>query len=89
LSYSGEVDLAKLKKRIAKHLATTERENDIEFDDKPLDLKALQLIAILQNSETGEVLQSAAVTVTGDTATPMDSKATDKPDTNKSASTGN
>jgi hypothetical protein len=65
LQYSGEVDLAKLKKRLAQHLATAERENGVQFDVKPLDLKSLQLVVLLQNSETGEVLQAAAIPVTG------------------------
>jgi hypothetical protein len=89
LSYNGQVDLAALKKRLAKQLAATERESDIEFDEKPLDLKALHVVALLQNSETGEVLQAAAVPVTGPTIPPAESKAADKPAANKSASSGN
>lgn len=90
LSFTGEVDLVKLKKRLARQLATTERENFAEFEDKPLDLKALQLIVMLQNSETGEVLQAAAAPVTGSTTLPAETKSTDKPEaTGKPASSGN
>jgi len=90
LSFTGEVDLSKLRKRLAKQLAATERETYKEFDDKPLDLQALQLVAMLQNSETGEVLQAAAVPVTGSTSDPVDLKATDKPEgPNKPPSGGN
>jgi hypothetical protein len=65
LAYQDKIDLEKLKRRLAQQLAATERENLVEFDDKPLDLKSLQLVVLLQNSETGEVLQAAVVPVTG------------------------
>ncbi len=89
LSYSGKVDLAALKKRLAKQLAATERESDIEFDEKPLDFKALQVVALLQNTENGEVLQAAAAPVTGSTAVPAETKATGKSAASKSTSSGN
>jgi hypothetical protein len=90
LEYSGEVDLAKLKKRLAQHLAVTERENGIPFDDKPLDLKSLQLVVLLQNSETGEVLQAAAVPVIGAAPSAPETKSAGSPEpVKKPASGGN
>jgi hypothetical protein len=64
LSYKGEVDLAKLRKQLARQIAAAERENEVEFSEKPLDLKSLQFVGLLQNVETGEVLQAAALPVT-------------------------
>lgn len=65
LSYTGEVDLAKLKSKLARQLAKTEEEAGRAFDEKPLELKSLHLVGMLQNSETGEILQAAAVPVSG------------------------
>ena len=69
LAYQGEVDLVKLKKRLAQQLAATERENLVEFEEKPLDLSSLELVVLLQNSETGEILQAASMPVAGSGAT--------------------
>ncbi|MGE5193766.1 MAG: hypothetical protein ACM3U2_14820 [Deltaproteobacteria bacterium] len=80
LSYTGEIDLVKLRKRLAQHLAATEKENFIDFDEKPLDLTSLQLVALLQNAETGEILQAAAVPVTGSTSGPAATKAARQPE---------
>ena len=70
LSYTGEVDLAKLKTQLGKHLARIESETRSEFKDKPLELKSLHLVAFVQNDDTNEVLQAIAVPVTGDLTTP-------------------
>lgn len=78
LSYTGEIDLGRLKKRISKHLTAIQRETDEEFDEIPLDFKSLQLVGILQNAQSGEVLQAAAVPVTGSTAIPAESKSSAK-----------
>jgi hypothetical protein len=69
LSYTGEVDLAKLKSQLAKHLAGIESRSGTEFSEKPLDLKSLHLVAFVQNDDTDEVLQAAAIPVTGDLTT--------------------
>jgi hypothetical protein len=87
LAYSGEVDLTKLKKRLLQHLAAVERENFIEFEEKPLDLKTLELVALLQNSETGEILQAAAVPVTGSESGPG-TKPAGRPDSPKKPASG-
>jgi hypothetical protein len=63
LSYSGEVDLARLRKQLTRQIASAERESELEFSEKPLDLKALQFVALLQNIESGEVLQAALIPV--------------------------
>jgi hypothetical protein len=63
LSYSGEVDLARLRKQLTRQIASAERESELEFSEKPLDLKALHFVALLQNIESGEVLQAALIPV--------------------------
>jgi hypothetical protein len=63
LSYAGEVDLPRLRKQLTRQIATAEREKEIEFSEKPLELKSLHFVALLQNVETGEVLQAAAIPV--------------------------
>ncbi|MSR59165.1 MAG: hypothetical protein EXS05_16240 [Planctomycetaceae bacterium] len=68
LTFRGNIDLAKLKTKLLKGLAGVERETQSEFEQKPLDLKALHLVAFLQNDETGEILQAAAIAVSGSTA---------------------
>jgi hypothetical protein len=90
LSYAGEVDLAKLKRRLAQQLEATARENQIEFDLVPLNLASLQFVVLLQNSETGEVLQAASVPVAGSDAGRTDAKSARQPEgTKKPASGGN
>jgi len=64
LSFSTDVDLLKLKRRLLKELAPVEAESEA-FDEKPMDLAALHLVAFLQNAETGEILQAAAIPVAG------------------------
>ncbi len=79
LSYSGDVDLVKLRKQLGRQMAAAERENELEFSEKPLDLKSLQIVALLQNIETGEVLQAAAVAVIDSVEVAPDTKPAGKP----------
>jgi hypothetical protein len=79
LSYTGELDLVKLRKQLARQMAAAERENEQEFSEKPLDLKSLQFVALLQNIETGEVLQAAAVAVIESAEGVPDAKPAGKP----------
>lgn len=65
LTWTGEVDLARLKADLTKSLASVEKQMNREFDEKPLELKALHLVGILQNEQTSEVLQVASIPVTG------------------------
>jgi hypothetical protein len=64
LSFKGDVDLSKLRRNLARQLAKAEVEAEAPFDAKPLELKALHLVAFIQNGETGEVLQAASIPVT-------------------------
>lgn len=80
LSYEGEVDLGKLRTQLTQSLSKIENAMAKQFDSKPLDFNALHLVAFLQNDDTGEVLQAAAIPVagtlkiTGETAKPAASK---------------
>jgi hypothetical protein len=65
LAYQGEVDLAKLKAQLVKSLAKIENSMARPFASKPLDFKALHLVAFLQNDDTDEILQAAAIPVSG------------------------
>ena len=65
LEFSGEVDLERLRTRLLKHLKRIETETSADMSDKPLDLKALHLVAFVQDGDDGEVLQAAAIPVTG------------------------
>jgi hypothetical protein len=88
LAYQGEVDLAKLKRRLAQQLAATERENLVEFEDKPLDLLSLELVVLLHNLETGEILQAVAVPVTGSDAGAVGTKPAGQPAASKKPASG-
>lgn len=65
LAFKGDVDVAKLRSKLAREMAKTEAELTVNFEEKPLDLKALHVVAFLQEGEDGEVLQAIAVPVTG------------------------
>ena len=68
LSFKDEVDISQLKRQLSRQLAKVESEAEAPFDAKPLELKALHLVAFIQNAETGEVFQAASIPVTGSTA---------------------
>ncbi|MGQ0633172.1 MAG: hypothetical protein ACT4QC_01065 [Planctomycetaceae bacterium] len=70
LSFRGEIDLGQLKSQLRKYLSEKEAEFEDQFEQKPLDLKALHLVGFLQHEDTREVLQAAAVAVTGDLHAP-------------------
>ena len=66
LSFTGTIDVSKLRRQLSKQLTKAEIEAESPFDEKPLELKALHLVASIQNGETGEVFQAAVVPVTGE-----------------------
>jgi hypothetical protein len=63
LSFTGDVDISKLKRQLSRQLAKVEMEAEAPFDAKPLELAALYLVAFIQNGETGEVFQAASIPV--------------------------
>lgn len=70
LAYEEEIDLSRLKAQLLRQLKRVEGEVAAPFPQKPLDLKALHLVAFLQDQRTGEVLQAAAIPVSGTLDTP-------------------
>ena len=90
LSFTGDVDISKLKRQLSKQLAKAEMEAEAPFDAKPLELKALHLVVSIQNGETGEVFQAASIPVTGLTAPAAGTKTgIEKDAAEKPASDGN
>lgn len=85
LAFENKVDLAGLKSGLLKYLAKLETELAQAFEHKPVDFKALHLVAFLQDADTGEVLQAAAVPVTGTLATAGAAPAKEKPAAKKPA----
>jgi hypothetical protein len=65
LSYSETIKLAQFKQNLVDYLADYEYGQGDKFAAKPLELKKLHLVAFVQDSETQEVLQTAAIPVTG------------------------
>jgi thiol-disulfide isomerase/thioredoxin len=60
-----EVDLAKLRSTLSKYLDGFEQERGMTFADKPLALKHLKVIVLVQDDKTGEILQAAEIAVKG------------------------
>ena len=65
LAYSGTIDLYALRRQLGQEIADFEKKHNVEFHDRPLDLTKLTLVAFVQNNNSKEVLQSAALEVEG------------------------
>ncbi len=64
--YSATVDLTTLRKDLTKYLDTYAAETrPFPYPDRPLDLKHLLVIALVQDDETGKILQAAEFEVGG------------------------
>lgn len=61
--YEGKVDVAKLKADLLDYLNKYEKNQSVIVGSKPLDLKALTVVAFVQDDENKEVLQTVAVPV--------------------------
>ncbi len=61
--YEGKVDVAKLKADLLDYLNKYEKNQSVIVGSKPLDLKALTVVAFVQDDENKEVLQTIAVPV--------------------------
>jgi len=87
LTWEGQIDLNDLKEKLLQYLLAFESESGEELRGKPLDLKALHLVALLQDTKTGEVLQAGAIPVSGSLETTFNpeeaAKAAPKPKTNR------
>jgi hypothetical protein len=60
-------DLAEIRKGITKYLDEFSAERETTFKSRPLDLKHLKVIALVQDDKTGEILQATQFDV-GDKA---------------------
>ncbi|MBI5761744.1 MAG: hypothetical protein HZA46_24805 [Planctomycetales bacterium] len=69
LEFTKEVNLIKLKASLTNALQKFEKESNIRFVDKPLDLKKLHLVAFVQDNVSKKILQAAAIPVTGEVET--------------------
>ena len=76
LSYSETIKLADFKQRLVDYLADREEQVATVFPAKPLELKKLHLVAFIQDEDTREILQAAAVPVTGKLEYPAETKPT-------------
>ena len=70
LAYAETLSLDELRKSLAEYLDTYDRQFSVEtgtsvFSSKPLDLDDLHLVAFVQDDNTKEVLQAAAVPIVG------------------------
>lgn len=63
------VDLDELRKKLKEYIADLEKQGaPFSSKERPLDLKKLRVIALVQNDETKEILQAAQVDVKSDKA---------------------
>jgi hypothetical protein len=58
---TATVDLAELKKQLASYLEEVNKKRPFPIDKRPLDLKNLKVVALVQDDKTGEILQAAEV----------------------------
>ena len=65
LAVSESLSIDEVRKQLADDLARFERLQGMNFPEKPLELKSLFVIGLIQDETTREVLQSIAVPVTG------------------------
>jgi hypothetical protein len=61
LRYEGKVDLKAIKRQLDDYLRAFEEAQKTTFASKPLDLSRLHLVAFVQNDQTKEVYQAAAI----------------------------
>ena len=64
-TFQGVVHIAELKERLNSDLDEVELAGQIRFDERPQGLATLELVALVQNDDTREILQAAAVAVQG------------------------
>jgi hypothetical protein len=62
---SADVDLAEVRKGLTKYLEDFAAERPFPNPDKPMEMSHLKVIALVQNDETGEILNAAEFEVEG------------------------
>jgi hypothetical protein len=63
--HTARVDLSTLRTDLTKYLTEFEKDRPFSNPTKPLDLKHLKVVALVQDDETGEILQAAQFDVGG------------------------
>ncbi|MGL6075520.1 MAG: hypothetical protein ACRC8S_15305 [Fimbriiglobus sp.] len=56
--YETKANLGKVKEELAKYLKDFEKNRPFPYPDRPLDLKGLKVVALVQNDKTGEIIQA-------------------------------
>jgi hypothetical protein len=67
--HSVSVNLTDLKKNLVKYLDEAAEKRPFPYADRPLDLKNLKVVAMVQDDETKEILQVVQVDVDGELTT--------------------
>jgi hypothetical protein len=60
------VNLDELRQKLSAYLEDYAKEHPFSDSDRPLDLKNLHVVALVQNDDSGAVLQARQVEVTGE-----------------------
>ena len=63
--HTAAVSLADLRAKLTEYLTEFEKDRPFANPTKPLDLKGLKVVALVQDDETGEVLQATQFDVGG------------------------
>ena len=69
--HTASVDLAEVRKGLTKYLDEYVAENPnrpFARPDRPLDMKDVRVIALVQNDKTGEIVQALQLDVQGQTS---------------------
>jgi tRNA splicing ligase len=67
--HSATVDLADVRKSLTKYLdGYAENTRPFPKTDRPMDMKALRVIALVQNDKTREIVQATQIDVEGKAA---------------------
>ena len=64
--HAASVDLDELRRKLNKYLDNYAKERPFSNPDRPLELKNLHVVALVQDDDSGEILQAAQVPVGGD-----------------------
>ena len=62
------VDLEELRQKLSAYLEDYAKEHPFADSDRPLELKNLHVVALVQNDDSGAILQARQVEVTGEPA---------------------
>lgn len=63
--YTAKLDLAATKKKIADYLADFAKDQPFPNVERPLALKGLKVVVLVQDDETGEILQAMQLPIVG------------------------